>query len=136
MRPAAPATSPSPPRSPTTRRPASRPRPSSTQTPKKKNGWAVGGATGKPHTLTLLPAAGVDVPAGSKLVVTIEQQSPQANHTLGHFRLGVTDEAGVAESARLPAAVLAALGDRRRQADDRRRRTRSAITTSATSPRS
>jgi mono/diheme cytochrome c family protein len=78
--------------------------------PKKKNGWAVGGATGKPHTLTLLPAAGVDVPDGSKLVVTIEQQSPQANHTLGHFRLSVTDESGIADSARLPAAVLAALG--------------------------
>jgi hypothetical protein len=75
----------------------------------KKNGWAVGGATGKPHTLTLLPAAGIDVPAGSKLIVTIEQQSAQANHTLGHFRLAVTDEAGVADSARLPAAVLAAL---------------------------
>jgi hypothetical protein len=75
----------------------------------KKNGWAVGGATGKPHTLTLLPVAGIDVPAGSKLVVNIEQQSAQANHTLGHFRLAVTDEPGVADSARLPAAVLSAL---------------------------
>jgi hypothetical protein len=56
-----------------------------------------------------LPTAGIDVPEGSKLVVTIEQQSPQANHTLGHFRLAVTDEPGVAESARLPTAVLAAL---------------------------
>jgi hypothetical protein len=87
--------------------------------PKKKTGWAVGGSTGKSHALTLLPAAGIDVPAGSKLVVTIEQQSPQANHTLGHFRLAVTDEAGVAESARLPAAVLAALAvpaDRRPEA--------------------
>ena len=75
--------------------------------PKKKTGWGVGGATGKPHALTLVPAAGIDVPAGSRLVVTIDQTSPQANHTLGHFRLAVTDEAGVAESARLPAAVLA-----------------------------
>ena len=75
----------------------------------KKNGWAVGGATGKPHALTLLPATGIDVPEGSKLVVAIEQESSKANHTLGHFRLAVTDEAGVAESARLPAAVLAAL---------------------------
>jgi len=77
---------------------------------KKKNGWAIGGATGKPHTLALLPAAGVDVPDGSKLVITIEQQSPQANHTLGLFRLNVTDDPGIADSARLPAAVLAALG--------------------------
>jgi hypothetical protein len=77
--------------------------------PKKKNGWAVGGATGKPHTLTLLPANAIDVPAGSKLVVTIEQQSPHPNHTLGQFRLSVTDEPGLAESAKLPSPVLAAL---------------------------
>src|SRR5262245_11165226 len=77
--------------------------------PKKKNGWAVGGATGKPHTLTLLPGTGVDVPDGSKLVVTIEQNSPQKEHLLGHFRLSVTNEPAVADSARLPATVLAAL---------------------------
>ena len=77
--------------------------------PKKKTGWGVGGATGKPHALTLVPAAGIDIPAGSKLVVTIDQSSPHANHTLGLFRLAVTDEAGVAETARLPAPVLAAL---------------------------
>jgi hypothetical protein len=76
---------------------------------KKKNGWAVGGATGKPHMLTLIPSSAVDVPEGSKLVVTIEQQSPQANHTLGHFRLSVTDEGGIAETAKLPARVLSAL---------------------------
>jgi hypothetical protein len=79
------------------------------ESPKKKNGWAVGGSTGKSHTLTLLPGAGVDVPEGSKLVVTIEQNSPQKDHLLGHFRLAVTNEPAVAESARLPAAVLAAL---------------------------
>jgi mono/diheme cytochrome c family protein len=79
------------------------------ESPKKKNGWAVGGSTGKPHTLTLLPGAGVDVPDGSKLLVTIEQNSPQKDHLLGHFRLSVTNEPAVAESARLPTAVLAAL---------------------------
>ncbi len=77
---------------------------------KKKTGWAVGGATGKSHTLTLLPASAVDIPEGSKLVVTIEQQSPQKNHTLGRFRLSITDEPGIAQSASLPAVVLAALG--------------------------
>jgi mono/diheme cytochrome c family protein len=76
---------------------------------KKTNGWAIGGAVGKPHTLTLLPAAGADVPEGSKLVVTIEQNSSQVNHTLGHFRLSVTDEGGIAQSAKMPANVLAAL---------------------------
>jgi hypothetical protein len=80
------------------------------ENPKKQNGWAIGGATGKPHSVTLLPASGVDIPEGSKLVVTIEQQSPQKDHTLGHFRLSMTDDSGIAQSARLPAAVLAALG--------------------------
>lgn len=78
--------------------------------PKKKNGWAIGGAIGKSHSLTLVSANGIDVPEGSKLVVTIDQQFAQANHTLGHFRLSVTDEAGVAETAKLPARVLASLG--------------------------
>ena len=55
------------------------------ETPKKKNGWAVGGATGKPHTLTLLPAAGIDVPDGSKVVVNIEQQSSAPTTPSGTF---------------------------------------------------
>lgn len=77
--------------------------------PKKQNGWAVGGSIGKPHTITLVPGAPVDVPAGSRLVVTIEQQSNQPKHVLGAFRLNVSDEPGIASSARLPADVLAAL---------------------------
>lgn len=80
------------------------------ETSKKQNGWAIGGATGKTHTLTLLPVTGVDVPEGSKLVVEILQQSAQKDHTLGHFRLSTTDDAGIAQSARLPAGVLSALG--------------------------
>ena len=38
-----------------------------------KKGWAVGPAeAGKPHALTLVPAAPLEVPAGSKLTFTIE----------------------------------------------------------------
>jgi hypothetical protein len=76
----------------------------------KTGGWAIGGSLGQAHSLTLLPAGGVDVPEGSKLLVTIEQQSAQPNQLLGHFKLSVTDEPGVADSARLPARVLTALG--------------------------
>lgn len=78
--------------------------------PTKPNGWSIGGALGQPHSLTLLPASGIDIPEGSRLIVTIEQNSAQPNHVLGHFRLSVTDEPGVADSAKLPPAVLAALG--------------------------
>ncbi len=49
---------------------------------KKPSGWAIGGSTGQRHSLSLVLASGVDVPDGSKLVVTIEQTSAQANHTL------------------------------------------------------
>ena len=41
-------------------------------------GWAVGGATGKAHTLTLITAQPMDIPAGSRISVTLEQQSATA----------------------------------------------------------
>jgi hypothetical protein len=75
----------------------------------KKLGWSVAGQTGQPHALTLVAPAPVPVPAGSKLVVTIEQASQQAGQTLGHFRLGVTDDARAAEWGRTPRPVLEAL---------------------------
>jgi hypothetical protein len=75
----------------------------------KKRGWAIGGFTGKQHALTLLPATPVELPAGAKLVVTIEQQSTHAQHTLGHFRLGLTDDPRAAEVVRTPPAVAQAL---------------------------
>lgn len=75
----------------------------------KTKGWAVGGELGKPHTLTLIPKAPVEAPAGSTLSVTIEQNSSYDNHTLGHFRLSTTDDARVGEIARTPAPILEAL---------------------------
>ena len=75
----------------------------------KQNGWAVGGSTGSPHALTLLTPDPVPVPAGSKLIVMIEQTSQQANHTLGHFRLSVTDDARASEWGQTPRPVREAL---------------------------
>ncbi len=75
----------------------------------KTKGWAVGGDLGKPHALTLIPKAPLEVPAGSTLTVTIEQNSSYDGHTLGHFRLSTTEDPRVAEVARTPAAVLQAL---------------------------
>jgi hypothetical protein len=42
----------------------------------------------------------VEVPAGAKLLVTIEQQSPFEKLTLGHFRLATTAEPRSCGSAR------------------------------------
>lgn len=86
--------------------------------PRGNQGWAVGGAPGKPHALTLVTAAPVDIPAGSRLTVTIAQQSPHANHTLGRFRLSLTADAAAAERAALPGNVaeILAVPDKSRSA--------------------
>jgi hypothetical protein len=75
----------------------------------KTKGWAIGGALGQPHSLTLIARTGFEVSEGSTLTVTIEQASQHANHTLGHFRLSVTSEPRAEEWARTPTDVLSAL---------------------------
>lgn len=75
----------------------------------KTKGWAIGGSTGQPHALTLVTKAAAEIPEGSTLTVSIEQQSTHANHTLGHFRLSITGEAQVEEWVKTPAPVIDAL---------------------------
>ena len=72
-----------------------------------QKGWAVGGATGKPHTLALLAEQPVAVAPGLRLVVTIEQQSPFEKLTLARFRIATTSEARAAEFLRTPVEVIA-----------------------------
>lgn len=81
---------------------------------KKNQGWAVAGATDKPHTLTLLAASPVVVPQGSKLRVTIAQNSEHKQHTLGKFRLSFTGDARVQQVTKVPANVVAALSQAQR----------------------
>jgi mono/diheme cytochrome c family protein len=76
----------------------------------KEKGWAVGGQTGKPHVLTLLTKAPIEIVAGSKLIVTLEQASKNANHTLARFRLSASDDVRAGEVARTPPAVVEVLG--------------------------
>ncbi len=76
---------------------------------KKERGWAVGGKTNERHELTLIAAESVPLPAGSKIVVSIEQGSKHPNHTLGHFQLSATADVAVEEYVKTPANVLAAL---------------------------
>ncbi|MDB5384782.1 MAG: type protein, partial [Planctomycetaceae bacterium] len=75
----------------------------------KTKGWAVGGATGQSHALTLITKSPVQIAAGTKLSVTLEHGASFANHTLGHFRLSATEETRVSDWARTPAAVIDAL---------------------------
>ena len=74
-----------------------------------QKGWAIGGGVAAAHTLTLLAAEPFEVPAGAKLTISIEQQSPFANHTLGRFRLSATDDARARQHVQTPAGVVAAL---------------------------
>ena len=74
-----------------------------------QKGWAIGGATAQPHTLALLAEQTLEVAPGSKLLVTIEQQSPFEKLTLGHFKIQTTDDARAAESLATPADVVAAI---------------------------
>lgn len=75
---------------------------------KKNPGWAVAGASDRPHALTLLAAAPVALPAGAQLRVTLEQQSEHARHTLGKFRVSHTGDARAATIVKLPAPVVTA----------------------------
>ncbi|MCB1276028.1 DUF1553 domain-containing protein [Prosthecobacter sp.] len=81
---------------------------------KKNQGWAIAGATDKPHTLTLLAASPVVVPQGSKLRVTIAQNSEFKQHTLGKFRLSFTGDARVQQVTKVPQNVIAALAQPQR----------------------
>ena len=75
----------------------------------KSKGWAVGGAHQKPHQLTLIPQAAVEVPVGSTLSLTIEQISQHENHTLGQFRIATTSDVAIVQFAKTPADQLAIL---------------------------
>jgi len=75
----------------------------------KQSGWAIGGAVTKPHTLTLLAAKPVEVPAGSRIAITIEHDSKSERATLGRFRVSATSDPRVAVHVRTPADVLGIL---------------------------
>jgi hypothetical protein len=75
----------------------------------KTKGWAVAPHVGQPSTLTLVTKEVVDLPADSQLSITIEQLSQFENHTLGAFRLSVSDDARANLVATTPANIVAAL---------------------------
>lgn len=76
---------------------------------KQNQGWAIAGATDKPHQLTLLTGTPAEVPAGSTLRITLEQNSPHKNHTLSRFSLALSSDARVRLITSTPDPVLAAL---------------------------
>jgi hypothetical protein len=78
--------------------------------PAKDKGWALAGFTGSDHALTLLPARSEKIAAPSRLILTLNQSSQWARHTLGALRVSGSNDARIATLAPLPAGVLSALG--------------------------
>ncbi|TVP98312.1 MAG: DUF1553 domain-containing protein [Planctomycetaceae bacterium] len=77
--------------------------------PAPATGWAVGGATGQSHALVLMTDGPVAIPVGSRINLTIDQQSPHASHTLGRFRISTSSDPRTETWAMTPPAVIAAL---------------------------
>ena len=69
----------------------------------------------------MIASAPVEFVDGSTLTITLEQTSSSENHTLGKFRLSLTDDARAAESAKTPAAILAILNTPAEQRSDAQR---------------
>ncbi|WP_395744896.1 PSD1 and planctomycete cytochrome C domain-containing protein [Prosthecobacter sp.] len=53
----------------------------------EQTGWAVSGATGKKHTLTVQLSAPVELKPGESLVLQLDQNYKQPGHTIGCFRV-------------------------------------------------
>ena len=75
----------------------------------KTKGWAVSPNAGKPSTLTLIAKEPLATPADQLLTVTIEQLSQFENHTLGCFRVSVSDDARTGLYVTTPANIVAIL---------------------------
>lgn len=93
-----------------------------TNTDGKSNGWAIGTSSGTSHMLTIATKTAVEVPPGSKLIVTIEQLSKSDFHTLGSFRISTSSDPRVIEHSKTPADVLKVLETAAEQRTDQQRR--------------
>ncbi|MDX1968631.1 MAG: DUF1553 domain-containing protein [Planctomycetaceae bacterium] len=74
-----------------------------------KKGWAIGGQTGRPHELILIPAAPIELGPESRLVVKLDQQSAFEDHVIGRFRLSWTENTDAARFAEIPASIIGVL---------------------------
>ncbi len=76
---------------------------------KKKLGWAIGGGTGESHSITLLAATPVELPAGTTLSVTLEMKSGAAGHNPGLVRIATTSSDKIGENLAILAAAQASM---------------------------
>ncbi|MGV3774665.1 MAG: DUF1553 domain-containing protein [Verrucomicrobiales bacterium] len=72
-----------------------------------KKGWSPGKTDGKNHWLALVADKVETFPAGSTLRVVIEQNSERKNHTVGSFKLQVTEESALINYKSVAPSILA-----------------------------
>jgi hypothetical protein len=72
--------------------------------PDNATGWAIGGATGKPHDLTLLMREPRTLGVGT-LTIQLDQASVHAGHLLDQFRISSTADSDAAQWAAMPVAI-------------------------------
>jgi len=72
-----------------------------------ENGWAVGGGITDSHSLLLAATNPIVIKETVTLQLTIEQNSPYANHVLGRFRISTSSNNELIERSQLPKSILA-----------------------------
>ena len=75
----------------------------------REDGWAIGGAQGKPHHLVLVPKKPIEIGEPATLRITIQQQSPWARHLIGHFGFSMSADPVAIKRSSLPSHLLAVL---------------------------
>lgn len=79
-------------------------------------GWAVAGSYGRDNRVTLVASEPIDIPEGSRLRVSLIQQSQHAHHIIGRFWLSVTGGKEVLKWGKIPGDIQSILqiadGDR------------------------
>jgi hypothetical protein len=75
----------------------------------KAKGWAIGGQTGRAHTLGLALKSPVEIGPDWKLIVSIDYGAKGPHLTLGRFRLSASSDERAMQSAATPPAVIDAL---------------------------
>lgn len=68
-------------------------------------GWAVAGSYGRDNRVTLVASEPLDIPQGSRLRVSLIQQSQHVNHIIGRFRLSVTGDEAILKWGKIPGDV-------------------------------
>ncbi|MDZ4820773.1 MAG: DUF1553 domain-containing protein, partial [Planctomycetota bacterium] len=75
----------------------------------EREGWSIDGQQGRPHSLSLIVEP-IEVAAGSRVILVLDQHSPHEKHTLGKFRVSASQDQRALQWAKTPPAVLTALG--------------------------